>query len=421
MNGKGEKGLIAVALAFLLVISAMSIMQMIPGGEDVEKGGEALQHFTDTRAYQRMLASNLEPENVEEELDPDGDGDPEIDNGILDEAGSVDPEEILDEDGDGEPDYATIAEPGTPLGEVANSSEGMDILEYEVEDVEEILDEHGESVEGDLLADEDAEEIVDYDPEDDAGTWDEEVVDPDDVEGYRVLVEKVTVDEAVADPASVEGDNSLTYEDLIEGLADYDETIDEVGEEVDEDGRASLEIYWTYDFEDSDGDGIPEHEWALLLVNWTYDIDRDGNPELRWSFLAGYESYDNDSDNVTEYEAVLIVRTLTVDLDDDGTPERVREWDWGRVRRDTDEDGHYEDRLIFVENRLLTGEENRTLDVKKWGWRRVDADGDGIEEEDSAVFVHRYVISVSDEPMFRRSVVWMRQEIDLDDDRRIDT
>ncbi|MCI0497952.1 MAG: hypothetical protein L0Z54_06655, partial [Thermoplasmata archaeon] len=420
MNGKGEKGLIAIAVAFLLVVSAMSLMQLLPTGDDAEEGGKTLTDYTTTRAFGTMIELNSEPEDVEEYMDGDGDGDPEIDNGTLDEAGSLDPEEILDEDGDGEPDYDEVAGPDTPLGNVINSTESTDILDYTVEDIEGILDQSNESIDGEVVADADAERAAEYDPEEDASGYDADVLETMAVEEYHVLWGEGETPEATEDPTYDEHGEGLGLEEFEDDLSEYDAS----GEELDTTGMDgdgwSRDLYWTYNTTDVDEDGFPEYAFAILLINWTYDGDGDGTPEFRWTFLAGYLGHDNNSNNVSEYDAVLIVGIRTWDVDDDGTPDRVREWNWGRIRADADEDLVLEDRIVFAAYRNVDGEDNGTVEIMKWGRRLVDADDDTKHEEDTAVLVQKEMTYRNGEPVHRKKAVWLVQSLDIDDDRRVD-
>jgi len=244
MNGRSEKGLIAVAVAFLVILSAMSLLQVIPTDDDVDEGGAEVQQYTETPAFGRMLSNNYEPESVEEELDTDGDGEPDHDNDILSEAGSVDVEEILDENGDGEPDYAVIAEPGTPLGNAVESTEGMDMLDYEMEDIEDLLDENDESIEGDLEADRDTEEIVEYDPEEDASVYDEDVVGTDEIEEFHVLWGEGETDDATDDPDYEKVEDGKGYTAFAADLQKYDDNTTDT-ENYNESTGWTRQVYWT--------------------------------------------------------------------------------------------------------------------------------------------------------------------------------
>ncbi len=419
MNGRSEKGLIAVAVAFLVILSAMSLLQVIPTDDDVDEGGSEVQQYTETPAFDRIISNNYEPENVEEELDPDGDGEPDHDNDTLEEAGSVDVEEVLDEDGDGEPDYAIIAEPGTPLGNAVNSTEGMDMLDYEMEDVEDMLEENDESIEGDLPTDEDAEEIVEYDPEEDASVYDEEVTETDDIEDFHVLWGEGETDEAREDPDYEATATSKGYSDFTEELAEYDDNTTDT-EDYNESTGWSREVYWTYEATDADEDGNPESENALLLIVWSYDGDDDGNAEFTWLWLAGYEGYDNNSNGVHEYEAILVVGMRIWDINDDGTPGRIVEWNWGRVTVNEDEDLNNEETLVFAAYRTSTTIVDTVVRVRKWGKYTLDADDDGINEKESALFVAKNLRFSGEDLKFANHQVWAQEEIDDDDDRQLD-
>lgn len=364
-------------------------------------------YYKKLEGYQAVEGGDEKPVDVEEKMDPNGDGTPEFQSEIEETAAQdVDVSDRLGTDDQGDPEYSPEINSYEPMDpdpyledktRRANTGEGgVNLTDYE------------DFVAQGEMFDNGTDEIVQHDEED--------LVDPaEDMGGFSSEVADVTV---------------IIEDNLALGFVNGTNMTDENG-----DGDIDHIVSWkvAYYEEDRDGDNVTDLKKAAVQAFEMWDNNSNGyydpvadelvNYEYSKGMQAGMVAYDNNSDGHFEDVAYAVVKAEEAKVDGNLTDSYSKMGIYWNHTVDSDNDTYYElhRAALYVVEKYDNNSNGHYELVKQFagGYEAVDNNSNGEPEKAFMVWGGSEGIDANDDGVEdqNRTLMWIYKAVDMDEDK----